>query len=162
MQETLKRLTTVMPSSGLQLVFDEEIIAIASTVTKNMEQQKVFVALKDVQVTTGNNVTPTGVVILLVNGSELSGTATGVGPVDAISKAIKQALGNSFELKEYSLKAITGGTDALGDVSVKIIDERGREFSGQALNEDITLASAEALIKCINKSMEEKSGSGSR
>ena len=66
-----------------------------------------------------------------------------------------QALDNQFHLREYNLKAITGGTDALADVSITIAARDGNLYGGEALHEDIAMASAHALIKCINKSMEE-------
>ncbi|HZX33858.1 MAG TPA: 2-isopropylmalate synthase [archaeon] len=134
-------------------VFSEDILAIAADVSNKLEPEKTFVELQEIMINTGNKIRPTAVVKLKVEGNERTATASGVGPVDAVSKAVKEALGKSFELKEYNLKAITGGTDALADVSVVIADAEGNTFSAQALNEDIVMASAEALVKCVNRMM---------
>ncbi len=139
-------------------IFNEDILAIAASVTKNPQDEKVFVKLEEIQISTGNKITPTAIVKIVVAGKEITGTATGVGPVDAVSKAMKQALNNEFELKDYSLKAITGGTDALADVSITIVDEKGEQFWGEALDDDITIASAEALAKCLNRMLEARKG----
>ncbi len=57
----------------------------------------------------------------------------------------------SIKLKEYGLKAITGGTDALADVSITVQDKNGNIFKAEAVNEDIIMASAIALVKGMNK-----------
>ena len=59
----------------------------------------------------------------------------------------------SISLKEYGLEAITGGTDALADVSIKVQDAKGNIFKAEAVNEDIIMASAIALIKGMNKAL---------
>jgi hypothetical protein len=64
----------------------------------------------------------------------------------------------STSLKEYSLKAITGGTDALADVSIKIEDSKGNIFKAEAVNEDIIMASAYAIVKGMNKAINFKNG----
>ena len=145
-------------------VFSEDILAIARRVTKSTAEEMAIVKLDDLQITTGNKLKPVAVVKLIVHGVEVTGTSTGVGPIDAVSKAIQQALGNQFVLSDYSLRTNTGGTDALADVSISITSKNGQQFSGEALNEDITMASAEALLKCINKLMEEeyRKGTGSK
>lgn len=109
--------------------------------------------LEELSIITGNRVTPTAVVRLTVNNETKTGAATGVGPVDATAKAIRSLIGPSITLNEYNLKAITGGTDALADVTIKIKDSENNLFSAQAVNEDVIMASAEALIKGINKAM---------
>ncbi len=143
-------------------IYNEDIIAIAESLMKNTVPQKIYVTLDEVQISTGTKITPTAVVRLTQNGVEITGTASGVGPVDAVSKAIKQALMSQFELREYSLKAITGGTDALANVSITIDDKSGNTFSGEDLGGDITMVSAKALVKCINKLLEHNSRKGTR
>ena len=73
--------------------------------------------------------------------------------VDAVSKAVSNIMGPGVTLKEYNLKAITGGTNALADVTIKIEDKKHNVFSAEAVNEDVIMASAEALIKGINKAL---------
>jgi hypothetical protein len=62
-------------------------------------------------------------------------------------------MGGEIILKDYNLKAITGGTDALADVTITIEDKNGHTFRAQGVNEDIIMASALALVNGINKSL---------
>jgi len=81
---------------------------------------------------------------------------TGDGPIDAISNAIWSVIGPSLQLVEYSLKAITGGTNALADVSIKLADQKGNIFAARAVNEDVIKASAMGIVKGINKALSSK------
>lgn len=72
------------------------------------------------------------------------------GPVDAAFKAIKELTGTNSELKQFIVGAITGGTDAQGECTVRI-EEDGREVLGQGAHEDIIVASAKAYINALNK-----------
>ena len=74
----------------------------------------------------------------------------GDGPVDAIFKSIERATGMEINLKDYSIKSITGGKDALGEVKVKI-EKENKLFSGRGISTDIIEASAKAYINAINK-----------
>lgn len=141
-----------------KLIFSDDILAIAGSVTNRLPPEKAHIKLVEMHISTGNKVSPAASVTLSMDGKLLAGNATGVGAIDALSNAVKAALGNQFELKEYklkeyNLKAVTAGTDALADVSITITDAAGTSFSAQALSEDITMASAEALVKCLNMSM---------
>jgi 2-isopropylmalate synthase len=77
----------------------------------------------------------------------------GDGPIDAVSNAIWQMVDPSLKLVDYHLKAITGGTDALADVSIKLIDANQNTFMARAVDEDVIRASAKAIIKGINKAL---------
>jgi 2-isopropylmalate synthase len=79
-------------------------------------------------------------------GGERTEESEGDGPVDAVFRAISRLLEAPVELAEYSIGAVTGGTDALGEVRV-VVRARGRSFSGQAVSTDITEASAEAYLR---------------
>ena len=68
-----------------------------------------------------------------------------------MSHAIRSLVNPNIVLKEYNLKAITGGTDALANVSIKVSDTDGNIFKAEAVNEDVIMASAEALVKGLNK-----------
>jgi len=127
-----------------------DIIAIASDVTQALSKQEQKIKLKEFAIMTGSNVTPTATVKLEIEGKEKVGSATGVGPVDAASKAIKHLIDPSLKLTSYSLKAITGGTDALADVAITVENKQGEKFKAGAVNEDIVKASVEALIKGAN------------
>ncbi len=130
-------------------IFNEDIIALANQVSGKIPEENQIIKIKEVSISTGNKIKPTANVVLDFDGKEVIGLANGLGPVDAVSKAIKNAIGD-FELKEYNLKAITGGTDALADVVV-LIDYNGKTYSAEAINEDVIMASTKALIKALNK-----------
>tara|TARA_Y100000310_G_C20703003_1_gene831839 strand:- start:7852 stop:9402 length:1551 start_codon:yes stop_codon:yes gene_type:complete len=132
-------------------VFNEDIVAIAGNIKGKLDPEKIFVKLEDLKITSGKNVEPEAKVVLTVEGEKKEGSSKGVGPVDAMAKAIQNAIGEEVKLKNYNLKAITGGTDALADVVIGVEDKNHNIFSAQALDEDITMASTKALIKGLNK-----------
>lgn len=134
-------------------VVREDIIAIANDIIGTLSEEEQIVVLDEVKVETGNKTTPTATVTLVINGEKKIGKGQGVGPVDAVSKAVSNIIGPGVTLKEYDLKAITGGTNALADVTIKIEDKKANVFSAEAVNEDVIMASAEALIKGINKAL---------
>ncbi|MEM2983838.1 MAG: alpha-isopropylmalate synthase regulatory domain-containing protein, partial [Candidatus Jordarchaeaceae archaeon] len=77
----------------------------------------------------------------------------GVGPIDAACNALQKAVKafGEMSLVEYNLEAITGGTDALGFVTVKVKDKKDRLYTARAANEDIVSASVQALINAVNR-----------
>jgi len=62
-----------------------------------------------------------------------------------------------IKLLEYNLKAITGGTDALADVTIKVSDENGNIYTANAIDKDIVMASVNALVKAINDALHYRS-----
>jgi 2-isopropylmalate synthase len=88
-------------------------------------------------------------------GRELQGSFTGDGPVDAIFRAINVATGVDAQLREFRVDAVTGGQDALGEVSV-IVELDGQSASGQGVATDILeaagIAYARALGSAVRKS----------
>jgi 2-isopropylmalate synthase len=139
-------------------VLEEDIIAIASDVTKQLKREERRIVLDELRIETGNKIKPRASVRLFIDGKPVSARGTGVGPVDALSNAIKSVVPAKIHLQEYHLKAITGGTDALADVTVKIAGGGGRVFDAEAINEDVIMASANALIRGINKALGGKKG----
>jgi len=101
-------------------------------------------------VTSGNNAIPTATVRLLCGGESKQEAACGEGPIEAIYKAIERLTGIAAELKEYGIKAVTGGKDALGEVTVKI-EVQGRIYTGRGVSTDIIEASTRAFINAVNK-----------
>ena len=93
---------------------------------------------------------PTATVKLDIDGKEVVASETGGGPVDAIYKAIKQATGEQPTLENYSVSSITGGTDAQGEVSVRIT-QYGIISQGHGSDTDIVVASAKAYLNALNK-----------
>jgi 2-isopropylmalate synthase len=88
-----------------------------------------------------------------LDGKEYIAAETGVGPVDAVLKAIQKLTNNleKIRLSEYRLEAITGGSNAVAEVIIKVADEKGNVVSARAAREDIVMASVEAMINGINK-----------
>jgi len=134
-------------------VMKEDIIAIATDIAGGLSREEEIIKLDEIKVNTGNKIQPEAAVTLFIDGQRKEGTGKGVGPVDAVSHAIGTMIDPSIKLKEYGLKAITGGTDALADVSIMIQDAQGNIFKAEAVNEDIIMASAIALVKGMNKAL---------
>jgi hypothetical protein len=134
-------------------ITDADIRAIAEHVVGKLPAEKKVVEIKEIIVNTGNTITPTASVRLLVRGKERVGSSVGVGPVDAAINAIRNSLSevHGLKLKEYHLDAITGGSDALAEVTVKLEDERGNLYISKGVKEDVVLASVEAMVNGINK-----------
>ena len=87
---------------------------------------------------------------LEIEGEEVDASESGGGPVDAIYKAIKKATGENPVLENYSVSSITGGTDAQGEVSVRI-SENDIVSQGHGSDTDIVVASAKAYLNALNK-----------
>ena len=83
-------------------------------------------------------------------GRERSSEAHGSGPVDAAFKAVEALVDSKAELLLYSVNAITTGTDAQGEVTVRLSRD-GRIVNGQGADTDIVVASAKAYINAVNK-----------
>lgn len=112
-----------------------------------------------VHVTTGNTTVPTATVRIRQGERQRVGTAHGDGPVEAVYRAIDQALGVQVELESYALQAVTGGKDALGEVTVRIRNN-GRQYVGRAASTDIIEASARAYLHGVNKMLYDQSEGG--
>ena len=102
-----------------------------------------------VQSSDAGGVPPTAAVLMDVDGMEKSGAGFGVGPVDAIFNVINDMLGREPQLEQYAVNAVTGGTDALGEVTVRL---REGEFSavGRGAHPDILVATARAYVNALN------------
>ncbi len=136
-----------------KVVTDADLLAIARAVMGEIVQDKKIVLLKDLAVVTGMNIVPMASVKLVVDGKEYLAAETGVGPVDAAIKAIQKIIGSlaDVKLREYRLEALTGGSDAVAEVMVKVEDKYGNIVSARGVNEDIVRASVEAMIEGINR-----------
>ncbi|MEM2211141.1 MAG: 2-isopropylmalate synthase [Nitrososphaerales archaeon] len=134
-------------------VSDADLLAIASTTCEKVKEEERIVKLLDLGVITGINVVPTASVKLEIDGKIYVTAETGVGPVDSAMKAIQKITDNlaNIRLKEYRLEAITGGSDALADVLIKVEDKDGNIAAARATGEDIVVASVDAMIEGINK-----------
>jgi len=138
-------------------VEEEDILALAASVLTELAPDEQLVELREVSVMTGNGFTPSATIKLVLGDREVIGLGTGVGPVDASAHAlqsvIRQELGPHLELKEYGLKAITGGTDALAHAQIRFTDAEGNSFRGEAVNGDVILASVHAMVQGANRAV---------
>lgn len=133
-------------------VTDADLFAIARAVMGKVAEEKI-VDLVDFAVITGIRVIPTASIKLVIGDKEYVAAETGVGPVDAAIKAIQKVTDSlaDVRLMEYRLEAITGGSDAVAEVIIKVEDKEGNIVSARGAREDIVMASVEAMINGINK-----------
>ena len=128
-------------------VFDEDLDAIVSD---ELQQVREVYLLKALHAESGTGETPTAVVEMEVEGRRVKQTGQGDGPVDAVYRTIAAITGTKSRLEAYLVKGITGGTDALGEVTVKV-EEGGKKVAGHGADTDIIVASAKAYVNALNK-----------
>ena len=128
-------------------IFDEDLDAIvADEIIRVPERFK----LLQMNVSSGSFAAPTATVEMEINGKSRKVAVIGDGPVDATFKAIKKLTKSGAKLLSFGVGAITGGTDAQGECTVRL-EEAGREVLGQGAHPDIIVASAKAYINALNK-----------
>jgi 2-isopropylmalate synthase len=108
------------------------------------------IKLDYLQVTTGMGVKSVACLGLDIAGEKFEGSATGNGPVDAAIKALKAIIKRQMTLKEFTIQAISKGSDDVGKVHMQV-EYDGSVYYGFGANTDIVTASVEAYIDCINK-----------
>jgi len=133
-------------------VTDADLYSIAESIIGTVSKGEQAIVLKEVSVMTGNIITPTATVKAIVNGRERLGANIGVGPVDAALNTVTSILGDyKVKVRDFRIEAISGGSDALAEAIIGVEDEKGRAVSARATNEDIVMASVEALVAAINQ-----------
>lgn len=130
-----------------KVIYNEDLEAIVSDSVQTVGDRYGFESLV---LTCGSGQPPNARVRLEVEGKAVEREATGVGPVDAIFRAISDLTGTGSELIQYQVHAVTAGLDAQGEVSVTI-EEEGRRVIGNGVHEDVMVASAKAYIHALNK-----------
>jgi len=110
--------------------------------------------LESFQISSGNKVVATSTISLKRNGVTITEAATGDGPIDAAFNAIERAVGFDLDLEDYSLKSVTEGKDALGEVTVRVSKD-GKSFIGRGISTDIIEASVKAYMNAINRIISE-------
>lgn len=110
--------------------------------------------LEHMHISSGNRVVPTATVGVLIGEELHEEAACGDGPVDAIFKAVDKIIGINVCLKHYALNAVTGGKDAMGEVTVRL-SVRDKVFIGRGLSIDVIEASAKAYVNALNKAVYE-------
>ena len=143
-------------------VSEEDFLAIVKDVLGALPKEEQYVILDELTVLTGS-ITPTSTVRLKIrkNGDfiERVASSVGVGPVDASVKAIVKCFSpmSKVKLLEYNIDAVTGGTEALGHVSIELMDlETNLVVKSSATHEDIVMSSVLALLKGLNQIMKKK------
>ena len=129
-------------------IFDEDLQVLVSEADSQAVSERIRLVSLKVCSETGE--TPVAEVMLSIDGKEMGLTAAGGGPVDAAFKAIRQLTGVDADLQLYSVNNITSGTDAQGEVTVRL-NEDGRIINGQGADTDIVIASAKAYVNGINR-----------
>jgi 2-isopropylmalate synthase len=128
-------------------IYNEDLEAIVADSLMGADER---FRLGELSIVCGTFAKPSATVQLLIDGQPRKTTALGVGPVDAVFKAIAELTDTKSELVRYQVNAITGGMDAQGEVAVTL-GEGGRRVIGHGAHEDILVASAKAYIHAINK-----------
>src|SRR3990170_1090408 len=130
-------------------VFDEDIEAIVADEVLRIEIPERF-RLDKLNVVSGTESIPTATVEMYIDGTHIKEKGIGDGPVDAAYKTIAKLTKTKSRLLRYSVNAITGGTDAQGEVTVRL-QEDDHIVLGQGAHTDIIVASAKAYINALNK-----------
>jgi len=128
-------------------VVDEDLEALVTEVIYRPDQIYVF---KYLNVMSGTHVNPVATVGLSINGQEVKSARFGAGPVDAVYNTILKMCRSQAKLMRYTVSAITGGTDAQGEVTVRLQDG-SLVVLGRASDPDILISSAKALIDGLNR-----------
>lgn len=129
-------------------IFDEDLHALVSD--EVVQDTAELFKLAYLQVASQTGEIPHAILTLGVDGAEQRTEANGGGPVDATFKAIENVVKSESELLLYSVNNITSGTDAQGEVTVRLA-KGGRIVNGQGADTDIVVASAKAYLNALNK-----------
>ena len=129
-------------------IFDDDLQALVSETTSSFNNEQIKLVSLKVCSETGE--TPNASLILSVNGEEKTADAEGGGPVDAAFKAIEKIISSEAVLKLYSVNNITSGTDAQGEVTVRL-EKSKRVVNGQGADTDIVIASVKSYLNALNK-----------
>ena len=138
-------------------VTDVELLSIASGVLGDAGIRR-LVSLAGFSVSTGIGTMPYAFVRLRIDGRDHTATDYGVGPVDAALKAIQKTMAgiSGVRIRDYELASISGGSNALCEVTVKVEDEERTKATARAVGEDIVTTSVKAVIDGINRLMLKK------
>ena len=127
-------------------ITDDDILVLAGADRNDNHHIK----LEFLQVTSGVGVRSVASLGLNIAGERFESAASGNGPVDAAIKALKKIIDRHMELKEFTIQAISKGSDDMGKVHMQV-EYDGQMYYGFGANTDIIAASVEAYIDCINK-----------
>jgi 2-isopropylmalate synthase len=145
LDQTYRRFLTV--ADRKQEVFDEDLMAI---VHDELHPAPEATHLEYLHFYSGTAAIPTATVRLRVKGEVREAAAIGDGPVDAVYKAITSITKTSAKLIRYEIRAVTSGTEALGEVTVQL-EQGGNRIIGRGASTDVIEASAKAYVDGLNK-----------
>lgn len=129
-------------------IYDDDLQALVTDA--NLDAGNELFKLVSLKVCSETGETPNATVTLRIDGAEQDGTAQGSGPVDAAFKAIESIVNSGCDLQLYSVNNLTSGTDAQGEVTVRVAKD-GYIVNGQGADTDIVIASAKAYVHALNK-----------
>jgi 2-isopropylmalate synthase len=130
-----------------QEVFDEDLVAILHDEIHPVTE---IYHLEYLHAYSGTAAIPTATVRVKVKDEVKEGASVGDGPVDAVCKAISAVTGTSATLSRYEIRAVTSGTEAMGEVTVQL-EQDGRRVMGRGASTDVIEASAKAYVDGLNK-----------
>jgi 2-isopropylmalate synthase len=138
-------------------VTDEELMSLVEDETRVGPESY---QLDYMHVVSGGTTIPTATVRLRRDDESQQAVSSGVGSVDAVYRAIDQIMQAPHQLVDYTVNSIAGGTDALGEVTVRISDASGMIYTGRGSSMDIIEASARAYLTAMNKLALRTTGAG--
>ena len=125
---------------------DDDVLVLAGM--ERSEQKRIKIDY--LQVTSGVGVKPVASLGLIIAGEQFEAAASGNGPVDAAIKALKQIIRRNMTIQEFTIQAISRGSDDVGKVHMQV-EHNGAVYYGFGANTDIIAASLEAYVDAINK-----------
>jgi 2-isopropylmalate synthase len=135
-----------------KLVYDDDIVALVDDALAHGQDR---IQVKHLRVVAGTDGPQTADITLEIDGVEHSASATGDGPVDAVFHAVRRAAPHEAILRLFQVHAVTEGTDAQAQVSVRLEDD-GSIATGQAADTDTLVAAAKAYVGALNNLMARK------
>lgn len=126
-------------------ITDDDVLVLADANRADSHR----VRLEWLQVTSGLGVQSVASLCLSISGEKFEACASGNGPVDAAVKALKQIIRREMTIREFTIQAISKGSDDLGKVHM-VVEYKKHAYYGFGANTDIVAASVEAYIDCIN------------
>jgi D-citramalate synthase len=152
--KTIARRVKSIGDTG-KVLTDYDLYAITKDVMNLRVEDRV--KLQQLLVVTGNTITPTASVTLLVDDKPMTGSGVGNGPIDSAINAIRNVVSGftDITLEKFMMKAITGGTDAVADVTVGV-KQGDKTITASSVHGDTVMASVEAILKGMNRLLDKK------
>jgi len=131
-------------------VNEYEVVAMASSIIGRTPKENRIINIEDASILSGLHTTPTATITLKIGDEKKVNSKTGVGPVDAALNTLSAIFGE-LEIEQYKLEAITGGSDSLCKVTIKIKDKDGKKGIGKIVGPDIIMTSINAAVEAMNR-----------